>query len=35
MAVVNSGDKSLVTPDIGGTGTTDSFTNAVIRTIKP
>lgn len=34
MAIVASGDKSLVTPDIGGTGTTASFTNAVIKTVK-
>lgn len=31
MDVVASGDKSLITPDIGGTGTTASFTKAVIE----
>ena len=35
MSIVASGDKSLVTPDIGGTGTTKSFTNAVIKSMKP
>lgn len=35
MAIVASGDKSLITPDIGGTGTTASFTNAVIKTVQP
>lgn len=35
MAIVASGDKSLLTPDIGGTGTTASFTNAVIKSVKP
>lgn len=35
MAIVASGDKSLLTPDIGGSGTTASFTNAVIKSVKP
>lgn len=35
MAIVATGDKSLVTPDIGGTGTTTTFTNALIKSVKP
>lgn len=34
LAVVQSGDSSLLTPDLKGTGTTVSFTNAVIKQLE-
>ncbi|KAL3141973.1 hypothetical protein ABBQ32_004619 [Trebouxia sp. C0010 RCD-2024] len=34
LAVVQSGDTSLLTPDLKGTGTTATFTNAVIKQLE-
>ena len=34
LAVVQSGNPSLLTPDLKGTGTTASFTNAVIKQLE-
>ena len=34
LAVLQSGKKSLLTPDIGGTGTTATFTDAVIKQLE-
>lgn len=34
LAVLQSGNKSLLTPDIGGSGTTATFTDAVIKQLE-
>eukprot|EP01026_Neomeris_dumetosa_P047466 TRINITY_DN40784_c1_g1_i1.p1 TRINITY_DN40784_c1_g1~~TRINITY_DN40784_c1_g1_i1.p1 ORF type:complete len:412 (+),score=40.34 TRINITY_DN40784_c1_g1_i1:183-1238(+) len=34
MQVYKQGDRSLLTPDVGGTGNLNSFTEAVIRAVK-
>jgi hypothetical protein len=34
MQVYSQGDKSALTPDVGGTGTLSSFTKAVIKNLQ-
>ena len=34
LAVYAAGDDSVLTPDVGGTGTTTRFTDAVVRAIE-